>query len=186
MDAVAITHALQAAVPGCGVEPLESVDQPTVVVAAGDLVAVAAALRDTPDLAFTMALDIAGVDLLPREPRFELNYHLVSPDRAQPIRMRLKVRVPGADPVVPTLKGVWPVCDFLEREVWDLLGIVFDGHGDLRRLLMPEDWDGHPLRKDYPVQINMPVKTDEAIQVTAEQFKANIEKDRHTRGSAGA
>jgi len=186
MDAAAIANALKALVPGCDAEPLDAVDQPTVVVPAGHLFAVATALRDAPALRFTLPIDVVGVDFLPREPRYEVNYHLVSPDRPQPVRMRLKVRLPGDAPHLSSVIGVWPACDFLEREVWDLLGIVFDGHPDLRRLLTPEDWEGHPLRKDYPVQIKMAVKTDEAIQLTTEQFRANIEKDRRPRGSAGA
>ncbi len=186
MDAVAITNALTALVPGCGVEPTGATDQPTVVVPAASLVAVCTALRDDPGLGFTLPIDLAGVDLLPREPRFEVNYHLVAPDRPQPARVRLKVHVPGADPHLPTVTGVWPGCAFLEREVWDLLGIVFDGHPDLRRLLTPDDWEGHPLRKDYPVQVKMPVKTDEPIQLTPDEFKANLERDRVTRGGSGA
>lgn len=181
MDAAAIANALTALVPGCGAEAAGHTDQPTVVVAAGSIAEVAAALRDHPDLRFTLPIDIVGVDCHPREPRFEVNYHLVSPDRPRPIRVRIKVRVGGAEPHLPTLTGVWPACDFLEREVWDLLGIVFDGHADLRRLLTPEDWQGHPLRKDYPVQVKMPVKTDEPIQLTAEQFRANVEQDRRAR-----
>ena len=186
MDAVAIANALKALVPECGAEPVDAIDQPTVAVSAGHIVAVATALRDHADLRFTLLIDIVGVDYLPREPRFEVNYHLLAPDRAVPIRVRVKVRVPGSDPQVPTVTGVWAVANFLEREVWDLLGIVFDGHPDLRRLLTPEDWEGHPLRKDYPVQVNMPVRTDEPTQLTAEQFKANIEKDRRPRGGTGA
>jgi NADH-quinone oxidoreductase subunit C len=186
MDAAAIANALKALVPGCGAEPVDTIDQPTVVVPAGHIVAVAAALRDDPALRFTLPIDIVGVDFLPREPRFEVNYHLVSPDREQPIRVRIKVRLAGDTPHLDSVVGIWPACDFLEREVWDLLGIVFDGHADLRRLLMPEDWEGHPLRKDYPVQIKLPVRTDEPIQLTAEQFRANIEKDRRPRGGSGA
>ena len=86
----------------------------------------------------------------------------------------MKVRVPGDDPHVPTLSGVWPVANWLEREVWDLFGLVFDGHPDLRRLLMPEDWEGHPLRKDYPVQIRMTARASEPLQLSPEQFAANI------------
>jgi NADH-quinone oxidoreductase subunit C len=186
MDAVTIAHALTAAVPECGVEPTDAADQPTVVVPAGRIVAVATALRDDPALRFTMAVDIVGVDFLPRDPRFEVNYHLVSPDREQPLRLRVKVKLAGDDPHLPTVTGVWPAAGFLEREVWDLLGVVFDGHGDLRRLLTPEDWEGHPLRKDYPVQVNLPVKTDEPLQLTQEQFQANIERDRQGRGGPGA
>jgi len=186
MDAVAIAQLLQGLVPGCGAEPVAAGDQPTVTVSPEHIAVVAAALRDHPDLRFTLPIDIVGVDLLPREPRFEVNYHLVSPDRPQPIRLRVKVWLPGAAPHLPTVSAVWPACNFLEREVWDLLGVVFDGHPDPRRLLTPEDWEGHPLRKDYPVQIKLPVKTESPIQLTPEQFRANIEHDRHGRGGAGA
>ena len=76
------------------------------------------------------------------------------------------------------MSGIWPAANWLEREVWDLFGIVFDGHPDPRRLLMPEDWEGYPLRKDYPVQIQMTPRTTEPLQVTEEEFRANVEKDR--------
>ncbi len=81
-----------------------------------------------------------------------------------------------------TVSDVWPAANWLEREVWDLFGIAFDGHPDPRRLLMPEDWQGFPLRKDYPVQIRMTPNASEALQVTEEEFRANLMKDRLTRG----
>ena len=110
------------------------------------------ALRDEPAFRFTALVDIVGVDILPREPRFDVNYSLVATQtclRACASRCASD----GEQPHVPSVIGVWPSAGFLEREVWDLLGVVFDGHPDLRRLLTPDDWEGHPLRKDYPVQV---------------------------------
>lgn len=186
MDASAIVDALIPLVPGARVESQPSIDQPTVLVAAADLVPVCQALRDDPALRFTALVDIVGVDYLPRSPRFEVNYSLVATvGRPQPARLRVKVQVDGAEPHVPTVTGVWPSAGFLEREVWDLLGVVFDGHPDLRRLLTPDDWEGHPLRKDYPVQVDLPVKLHEPLQVTEEQFRANLERDRKARGEQG-
>jgi NADH-quinone oxidoreductase subunit C len=179
MDAASIATALNALVPGASVEALPHNDQPTVAVPASRWPEAALALRDHADLAFTALVDIVGVDVLPKEPRFEVNFHLVAPDR--PARLRVKVSTGGADPRLPTVTGIWPSAGFLEREVWDLMGVVFDGHPDLRRLLTPEDWEGHPQRKDYPVQVDLAVKTDEAIQLTAEEFRANIRKDRVVR-----
>jgi NADH-quinone oxidoreductase subunit C len=102
------------------------------------------------DLQFTFLSDITGVDRFPVEPRFEVNYHLLSIERRE--RVRLKVRAGTSSPVVPTVTTVWPTANWHEREVFDLFGVRFEGHPDLRRILMPEDWEGHPLRKDYPVE----------------------------------
>jgi NADH-quinone oxidoreductase subunit C len=151
-------------------------------VPADRLVATCLALRDTPALGFNVLIEITAADYLPREPRFEVVYHLLSiPNRT---RLRLKVRVAGnaaSDGIVPTIQRVWPAAGWPEREVWDMFGIVFDGHGDLRRLLMPEDWEGHPARKDYPVQIRKAAQTYEPMEVTQEEFAANLERDRHKR-----
>jgi NADH-quinone oxidoreductase subunit C len=94
--------------------------------------------------------DATCVDRFPHESRFELNYHLVSIPRRD--KIRLKVRLSGSDAVVDTLVPVWPGANWLEREIFDLFGIRFAGHPDLRRILLPEDWEGYPLRKDYPVE----------------------------------
>jgi NADH-quinone oxidoreductase subunit C len=145
-----------------------------------ELPAVARALRDRPDLAFTFLAEVTAVDFWPREPRFEVVYILVS--IAQRLRLRVKVRLHGADPHVATVSGVWPAANWLEREVWDLFGIAFDGHPDPRRLLMPEDWEGYPLRKDYPVQIRMTPRASEPLQVTEDEFRASVARDRLTRG----
>jgi NADH-quinone oxidoreductase subunit C len=102
------------------------------------------------DLHFSFLADVTCVDWHPTEPRFEVIYHLLSIPRKE--RLRLKVRVAGGDASLESVTSVWPAADFFEREVFDLLGVRFQGHPNLRRLLMPEDWEGHPLRKDYPVE----------------------------------
>ncbi len=107
-------------------------------------------LHGDPELAFSYLCDVTGVDRLPAEPRFELNYHLVSMTRRE--RVRLKVRVESSNPVVETVANVWPTAGWHEREVFDLFGVRFEGHPDLRRILLPGDWEGYPLRKDYPVE----------------------------------
>ena len=99
---------------------------------------------------FNFLSDITCVDIFPAEPRFEVIYHLLS--HAQKDRVRLIARVPGGDPSLDSLMGLWPSANFFEREVFDLFGVRFLGHPNLRRIMMPEDWEGHPLRKDYPVE----------------------------------
>ena len=178
MDASAIIDILQPLVPGASYEPGPSVDFATVYVPADQLVETCLALRDAPALRFNVLIEITAADYLPREPRFEVVYHLLSiPNR---LRLRLKVRV-ASDGTVPTVQGVWRGAGWPEREVWDMFGIVFDGHADLRRLLMPEDWEGHPARKDYPVQIRKAAQTYEPLEVSEEEFRANIERDRVRR-----
>jgi NADH-quinone oxidoreductase subunit C len=110
----------------------------------------AALLRDDPELRFNFLADITAVDWYPNEPRFEVVYELLSMQRKE--RVRLKVKLGAADPKLESLTPVWPAANFFEREVFDLFGIGFEGHPDLRRIMMPENWQGHPLRKDYPVE----------------------------------
>jgi NADH-quinone oxidoreductase subunit C len=105
-------------------------------------------LRDAPGLNFKYLSDVTAVDLYPNEPRFEVVYHLLSLDTFR--RLRLKVRLSGDDPRVDSVVPVWPGANAFERETFDLLGIRFEGHPNLSRILLPEDWEGHPLRKDYP------------------------------------
>jgi NADH-quinone oxidoreductase subunit C len=137
-----------------------------------DLVTAAGALREA---GLSVLLDIVPIDMFPREPRFEVSYLLLNPgDDGQPAHVRLKVRLRGTDPRLPTVSHIWTAANWAEREAYDFYGIVFDGHPDLRRLLMPEDWEGFPMRKDYPVQIKEPVKTYEPMQLTAEEFAANV------------
>lgn len=107
------------------------------------------ALQALRDAGFNLLSDLSGVDFYPRDPRFEVNYHLYSFDTNT--RLRAKVRLNGDAPSIPTVVDVWPGANWMEREVWDLLGITFTGHPDLRRILLPDEWEGHPHRKDYPV-----------------------------------
>ena len=179
-----IIDRLSQSVPARGLESVESGDgMPTIYVAREQLVETCRALRDIPELRFAFLADLTGVDYLPREPRFEIVYLLASLGIAgfgdTPKRLRLKVRVPGGDDArVPTVSEIWPAANWAEREVYDLFGIHFDRHPDLRRVLMPDDWEGFPLRKDYPVQINQPVKVYAPLQVSQEQFVADIEATR--------
>ena len=113
------------------------------------LVEVCTFLRDDPELDFAQLSWISGVDWLPREPRFEVVYGLLSMSRT--FRVTLKVQVPEENPRVPTVIGVWPAADWLERETYDFYGIEFTGHPNLKRILLPEDWVGWPLRKDSPL-----------------------------------
>ena len=156
----------------------------TAVVSREGLLAALTLCRDDAALGFDMLVDVTAVDYLRfpgREdgPRFEVVYHLYSVANGH--RVRLKAPVEQDDPVVPTASGLWPIANWLEREVWDMFGIEFDGHHDPRRLLMPEDWDGFPLRKDYPVQIRKTLTASEPLQVTEAEFRANLERDRLTR-----
>ena len=181
MDAETLVASLQAAVPEAHLELVPSRDrQTTIYVSRDHLPALALALRDQPALAFDFLAELTAVDYWPKEPRYEVVYVLVS--IAHRLRLRIKVRLAADDPHVTTVSDVWPAANWLEREVWDLFGIAFDGHPDPRRLLMPEDWQGFPLRKDHPVQIRMTPNASEALQVTEEEFRSNLMKDRLTRG----
>ena len=132
------------------VEVLDFRGETTVVVARENLQRMAEFLVNDAGMRFAFLSDITAVDKFPIEPRFELNYHLLSLERRA--RLRLKVRLAGADPVVPSMVPVWPAANWHEREAFDLMGIRFEGHPDLTRILMPDDWEGYPLRKDYPVE----------------------------------
>ncbi|HEY5094666.1 MAG TPA: NADH-quinone oxidoreductase subunit C [Candidatus Eremiobacteraceae bacterium] len=106
---------------------------------------------------FNMLADIGATDHLPLTPRFEISYHFIALDETaklvtNPPRYRLRVFPDDTDPAVPSLCGVWLAANWPEREVYDLFGVRFDGHPNLTRILMPDDWQGHPLRKDYPLR----------------------------------
>ena len=183
MDSQQIVDTLRGVAPDGAVEVAAAADgMPAIYVAREHLVTVCRALRDLPSLQFAFAPDMTAVDYMPHEPRFEVVVHLVSlgiaPYGDTPKRLRVKVKVPGRDPRLPTISGVWKAMNWAEREVYDLFGIHFDGHPDLRRILMPDDWEGHPARKDYPVQIKMTQKVYEPLQVTAEEFAAKLQANR--------
>jgi NADH-quinone oxidoreductase subunit C len=136
--------------PKAVVEVLEFRGETTIVVPRELLRAAAERCREDAKLQYNFLTDATCVDRYPAEPRFELNYHLVSIPRRE--KVRLRVWVSGHDPVVDSLVPVWPGANWLEREIFDLFGIRFHGHPDLRRILLPDDWEGHPLRRDYPVE----------------------------------
>jgi NADH-quinone oxidoreductase subunit C len=181
MTADEIIAAIAPAVPGATYEALVSADvavTPTVLVPREHVIATCRALQG-PGLEFVAFSDVTAADFHPhRTPRFDVVYHLVSPHKRA--RVRLKVRV-HTDQSIDSLTPVFPGAEWPERELYDLFGIVFDGHPDLRRLMMPEDWEGHPLRKDYPVQLRKDAQTYMPLQVTEEEFKANMERDRYQR-----
>ncbi len=106
-------------------------------------------LRDDEDLQYNFLSDICADDMLPDFPRYAVNYHLYSLPKNHRIRLRVRVEDPDKGPA--TLDSLWPIATWLEMEVWDLMGIKFSGNKSLRRLFLPEDWQGHPLRKDYPL-----------------------------------
>ncbi len=153
--------AIAAAVPGAQVE--DSFGQALIRVPRESLAAAAAAARDG---GFAMFIDLCAVDYLTRDPRFEVVVNLLAFD--PPERVRLLAGVPGEDPTAPSITGVFAGADFYEREAFDLFGIGFDGHPDLTRILLPDEWQGHPLRKDSPVG-SVPVAFKEAADRTHER-----------------
>lgn len=109
-----------------------------------------ATLKNDVTVCFDYLSDLTCVDWYPNEPRFEVVYHLLSLKNKD--RVRLKVRIPGFDPRIASVTPEFPSANYYEREVFDLFGVHFEGHPYLRRIMMPENWEGHPLRKDYPVE----------------------------------
>jgi NADH-quinone oxidoreductase subunit C len=125
-------------------------DEMTIYVDRGSIREACALLKDDPACPFNFLSDVTCVDCYPAEPRFEVVYHLLSIPKKE--RVRLKVRLNSDSPAVESITPIWPGANYFEREVFDLFGVRFTGHPYLRRLLMPEDWEGYPLRKDYPVE----------------------------------
>ena len=119
----------------------------TLTIAAGEI---RAAAKTVQAAGYSFFEDMTAVDWFPSSPRFQLSYHILS--HAYKERIRLRVLLEGENPSVESIMPVWPGANFYEREVFDLFGVRFEGHPNLRRILMPDDWQGHPLRKDYPVE----------------------------------
>lgn len=149
LDAV---EALKGAMPDSVLDTHEFHGETTLIVKAADIVNVLRYLRDSKGLIYNYLSDISAVDYYPdynRPGRFGVCYHLYS--MLYNRRLRVKVFLQEDDPTVPTATVVWKAANWLEREIYDMMGIVFDGHPDLRRVLLPDDWDGHPQRRDYPL-----------------------------------
>jgi NADH-quinone oxidoreductase subunit C len=132
-------------------EVVQAFGEMTLVVPREHIAAVCTHLKTAPGFEFDMLSDLTGVDRGPEEePRFEVNYHLFSTKRYH--RLRLKVLLNQEDTHVGTVTGVWRTANWHERETFDMFGVIFDGHPDLRRILLPDDWQGHALRKDFPLR----------------------------------
>ena len=129
--------------------------QDTVVLATSSLLQVATFLKEDPELQYNYLMDLTAVDYWKRKPRFEVVYHFLSITHS--FRLRLKVPVAEPEPKVDSLTSLWPGANWYEREVYDMFGIQFTGHPDLRRILMYPEFEGHPLRKDYPIQKRQPL-----------------------------
>ena len=142
---------------------------------AGDIVRVMQFLRDDERCLFWCIIDITAVDWPEREKRFDVVYHLLSPKRNQ--RIRVKVQTDESTPV-PSVISVYRGADWFEREVYDLFGVVFHNHPDLRRILLPPDWDGHPLRKDYPLEFVENRWTEEHLPEFTDVQKEQLEQRR--------
>jgi NADH-quinone oxidoreductase subunit C len=151
---VAIATALPGAVTGYAVTRGEL----TVAANAADIVKVATFLRDDPRCAFICIIDVTAIDWLAREKRFDVVYHFLSPTKNARIRVKIET---DEDTPVPSIIGVYVGADWFERETYDLYGVLFTGHPDMRRLLTDYGFDGHPLRKDFPLTGFVEVRYDD-------------------------
>jgi NADH-quinone oxidoreductase subunit C len=141
---------LRASKPESVSQVIEYRGETTLVVPHKLLLATARQCKEDPELNFNQLSDATCVDRFPNEPRFELNYQLLSIPRLA--RIRLRTSVSGQQPVVDSLEPVWPGANWMEREIFDLFGIRFEGHTDLRRILLPDEFEGAPLRRDFPTE----------------------------------
>jgi NADH-quinone oxidoreductase subunit C len=149
MDNTTVIERLRAALPDAIQQTSEFRGQLSVVVPREAIVEVASFLRDDPELNYNFLENLCGVDYLGRDPRFEVVYHLLSHQNHH--RVCLKVGLPEQDPSVPTLTTLWSTANWQERETYDMFGITFPGHPGLQRILMPDEWEGFPQRKDVPL-----------------------------------
>ncbi len=149
MDNATVIERLRAALPEAIQKTAEFRGALSIYVKPEAIVGVARFLRDDPELSYNFLDNLCGVDYLGRDPRFEVVYHLLSHKNRHLVC--LKVGVPEHAPSVPTLTGLWATANWQERETFDLFGIIFTGHPGLQRILMPDDWEGYPLRKDVPL-----------------------------------
>jgi len=139
--------AINSAIPESFTDARWDRDELTLTIAREAIVAAARAVQRA---GYNFLEDVTAVDWFPAIPRFQISYHIVSHSLKE--RIRLRVLIDEAEASLDTIIPVWPAANYYEREVFDLFGVRFDGHPNLRRIMMPEDWEGHPLRKDYPVE----------------------------------
>jgi NADH-quinone oxidoreductase subunit C len=144
-----VIEKINGAVPGAIEQVVDFRGERTLIVGQEHIHEVCQLLRDDKELEFNLISDLSADDLLPEFPRFVVNYHLYSIPNKQRLRLRVYVEDPDNGP--PTMGDLWPIATWLEIEVWDLMGVRCAGNNSLRRLFLPEDWQGHPLRKDYPL-----------------------------------
>jgi NADH-quinone oxidoreductase subunit C len=152
---VALADSILRAVPGAVASEYSSTGVPSVEVASSSIIEVLRFLRDDPGHAYTALIDITAVDHTAGEGAFHLVYVLRSPKHRT--KLIVKTRVPADDPRVASATGLWKAADWAEREVWDMFGVRFDGHPNLRRILMYEPFEGHPLRKSYAYDRRQPL-----------------------------
>lgn len=155
MNASVTLNKLKGRFPGSILETHDYRGDDTAVVNKDDIIAICTFLRDDDALLYNFMMDLTAVDYLGKEPRFEVVYHLYSLKFNR--RVRIKARVSEDDCSIDSIASVWPSADWFEREVFDMYGIAFKGHPELRRILLYEGFEGHPLRKDYPIKKRQPL-----------------------------
>src|ERR1044072_6651368 len=146
-----IAAALQREHPKWKLEVVDAFGETTIILPREHIATACSYLKSSAGLEFNFLADVCGFDRRPEEePRFEVNYHLFSTTKHH--RVRLKVLLNEDDAHVPSVTDIWRTANWHERETYDLFGVIFDGHPDLRRILLPDDWQGHALRKDFPLR----------------------------------